>query len=60
LQNRDCIIINRLEHAELYYHYIINGTEEMDWRSVSICTQVDQVCDAERDISFFKDPLAYF
>jgi YhcH/YjgK/YiaL family protein len=48
-------MIDCLVHAERYYHYIINGTKEMGWRPVSICTQVDQAYDTERDIGFFKN-----
>jgi hypothetical protein len=54
-QNKGCIMIDCLVHAERYYHYIINGTKEMGWRPVSICTQVDQAYDTERDIGFFKN-----
>jgi len=35
--------------------YLIGGTEEMGWRPLSACTQVDQMYDAEKDIGFFTD-----
>ncbi len=36
--------------------YIIQGADEMGWKPTADCKLVDQPYDADKDITFFKDP----